>query len=247
MDNLKNKEIIRFLYDSILNKKNFEKLSEVVSTDYTNASGGTGVEGFQKTIFALSKSFPDARWIAEEIIGDGNKVVVKQKFTGTQSNPFQNIKPTNKYVSVDGSATYKLQNGKIIHSQVLTDRLEFLQQLEILPNDISTVSNKKEIPNAVYFIDKFSIPKKSIEEFKKQMNYNREFIKALSGYESGEAFEQTDSEGNLSILTIAVWENQDKLNEAKMVMQTEFKRIEFNPVEFYQRLNIKLERGLYKK
>jgi hypothetical protein len=61
----------------------------------------------------------------------------------------------------------------------------------------------------------------------------------------GEAFEKPDQEGNLMIMTVAVWENQDKLNEAKQTIQAEFKRIRFNPTEFYQRLNIKMEREQY--
>jgi predicted ester cyclase len=142
MDNINNKEIIQSLY-YLLNKKQFEKLSEIISVDYINPLGGKGVEGFQKSLLELAKAFPDAHWKAEEILADGNKVVVKQKFTGTQTNQFQNFKPTNKNVSVDGITTFELQNGKIIHSQVLTDRLGFLQQLGVLPIDLSTLTNKK--------------------------------------------------------------------------------------------------------
>lgn len=32
-------------------------------------------------------------------------------------------------------------------------------------------------------------------------------------------------------MTIAVWENEDILNEAKIAVQIEFKRIGFNPVD----------------
>jgi hypothetical protein len=99
----------------------------------------------------------------------------------------------------------------------------------------------------VSFIDKFFVPKNSINEFKQKMNYNRTYVSNLLGYVKGDAFEQKDAEGNLTIITIAIWENQDKLNNAKNSMQTEFKRLNFNPNEFYQRLNIKVERGLYKK
>jgi len=128
-----NKESIRFLYDSIFNKRQFEKLGEIISGDYTNSFGVKGVAAFQKSVLELSKAFPDAQWKVEEIIAEGNKVVVRQKFTGTHKNQFQNIAPTNKIVSVDGIAIYEIQNGKIIHSQVQTDRLGFLQQLGVLP------------------------------------------------------------------------------------------------------------------
>lgn len=245
MENAKNRETIHFLYDSMLNKKNFDKFSEVVSADYTNTIGGKGIEGFQKTIFELSKAFPNAQWEVEEIIVDGNKVMVKQKFIGTQTNSFQNIKPTYKTVSVDGIATYELQNGKIIRSQVQTDRLGFFQQLGVLPTDLSTVSNKNEERNAVYFIDRISVPKTSRDEFFKQMTTTNAFIKSLPGYIRNEVLERYDHDGNSDIMTVAVWEDEDKLNNAKIAVQNEFKRMGFNPMEFFNRLTIKIERGQY--
>lgn len=99
----------------------------------------------------------------------------------------------------------------------------------------------------VCFIDKFFIPKNSINEFKQKMKYNRIFVNTISGYVKSDAFEQLDSEGNLTIMTITVWENQEYLDQSKVLVQAEFKRINFNPAELYQRLNVKLERGLYKK
>jgi predicted ester cyclase/heme-degrading monooxygenase HmoA len=247
MDNAKTKEMIHMLYDSIFNKKQYEKLPDVISPDYTNQFGEQGVAAFQKTIVELSKAFPDAHWEITEIIADGNKAVVKQKFTGTHQNQFQNIQPTNRTVSTDGIVTYEFMNDKIIHSHSQTDRLGFLQQLGVLPIDLSSLSAKKESPDAIYFIDKFSVPKTSVEEFVKQMNYNREFIKTLPGFISDQAFEQNNTEDTLTIITIAVWENPDKLNEAKTAVQAEYERIGFNPAEFYQRLNIKMERGQYTK
>ena len=104
---------------------------------------------------------------------------------------------------------------------------------------------KKQSENAVYFIDKFFIPKNSIEEFTKRMEYNRGFIKNLPGFIKDEVYEQKDENGNLTIITIAAWQGRDDLNHAKNVVQAEYQRIGFNPIEFYQRLNIKMERGLY--
>lgn len=247
MDNTKKKELIYFLYDSVFFKKRYERLSEIISPDYINQSGTKGATGFQETTFGLTKAFPDAQWEVKEVIADGNKVVVKQKFSGTHKNQFQNIPPTNKTVSVDGIITYEFKNGKIIGSQIQTDRLGFLQQLGVLPTDLTNLSRKKENHDVIHFIDKFSVPKAAVEEFVKRMDYNSVFIKKLPGFISDQVFEQKDNEGNLVIITIAAWENQGKLNQAKTAVQTEYKRIEFNPIEFYQRLNIKMERGQYSK
>jgi len=94
-------------------------------------------------------------------------------------------------------------------------------------------------------IDKFFVPNNSSEEFIQRMNYNSGFIKNLRGFVKDEVYEQRDENGNRVIITIAIWENQERLTEAKNAVQTEYARIGFNPVEFYQRLNINMERGLY--
>lgn len=241
MSNTKNKETIQFLYDSIFNVQKFEKLPTLLSADYTNPVGAKGIDAFKKSIVELANAFPDAEWKIEDIIAEDNKVVVKQKFVGTHKNQFQNIIPTNKPVSVNGIATYILKNNKIIFSEIQTDRFSFLQQLEVLPNQ----PNKANNSSAVFLIDKFFVPKSSVTEFKERMTYNRTVIKTLSGFVKDNIFENYDESKNLTIVTVAEWENQKKLDKAKTAVQSEFKRIGFNAKEFYERLNIKMERGQY--
>ncbi|WP_157813377.1 hypothetical protein [Flavobacterium sp. 5] len=121
------------------------------------------------------------------------------------------------------------------------------EKTSVKKSNATEMENQDTTTNTVYFIDKFYVPKSSVNEFKQKANYNRTFIKTLAGYINGEAFEQTDTLGNLTILTIATWENQEYLDNAKSMIQAEFKRAHFNPTEFYQRLNIKLERGVYQE
>jgi len=77
-------------------------------------------------------------------------------------------------------------------------------------------------------------------------SYNRNFIKGLPGFIDDQILvEQSDNKDTLTVMTIAVWENQDKVNAAKISVQNEYKRIGFNPAEFMQKLNIKMERDQY--
>jgi len=94
-------------------------------------------------------------------------------------------------------------------------------------------------------IDKFFIPKNSAEEFNKRMKYNRDFIKNLPGFIKDEVFVQMAEDGSLAVITVATWENRESLTKIWDVVQNEYKRIGFNPIEFYRRLNIKMERGLF--
>lgn len=246
METIKNKETIHFLYDTILNLKRFDQLPAVIAADYSSPYGGKGVAGFQKPIQELSKAFADAQWKTDVIIAEGNKVVVKQVFTGKHTGQFQGIRSTNKTVSVNGFVTYQFQDGKIICSEVQTDRVSFLQQLGALPEDISRAYSSEVFNDLVYFVDKFTIPHNSFDEFCNQMNYNRSLIKKLPGFIKDLVLTQDVKDGNIVLMTVAMWESQEKLDAAKLVVQEDYRKTGFNPAAFLQRLNIQMERTQFK-
>ncbi len=97
------------------------------------------------------------------------------------------------------------------------------------------------------FIDKFVVPKNGVDEFVQRMNSNMGFIKALPGLIENAAFERTDEIGNEVVITVAVWESEDALKKAKEAVQTEYKRVGFNPTEMFARLNIIVDRGIYRQ
>jgi hypothetical protein len=97
------------------------------------------------------------------------------------------------------------------------------------------------------FIDKFLVPQIAKEEFRERMTINRNFIKTLAGFAEDAAYERTDEDGNLICVTIAVWENENVLKEAKDAVQEEYKRQGFNMPEMLERLHITIDRGIYTK
>jgi predicted ester cyclase len=63
--------------------------------------------------------------------------------SGTHTGEFQHLQPTGKSVTAGGFVIYVLRNNKIISSEVQTDRVSFLQQLGLLPLELSTLSLRK--------------------------------------------------------------------------------------------------------
>ncbi len=242
----KNETIARELYEQILNKKEMKMLKGIIADDYTGPNGLKGTTGFEAPIAPLIKAFPDIEWTIDAIIADGDKVVVSSHWHGTQTCDFQHIKATGKYVSNSGIVVYEFKDGKIISANVLTDRLSFLQQLDILPQNIAALANNKADSSQVVFIDRFIVPSNAWDEFIKQTTYNRRFIKSLPGFVRDNGYESRDDKGNILFTTTAVWENQEALNKAKEAVQAEYKRIGFNPPEMLQRLGITMDRAIYK-
>src|ERR1044071_7145058 len=80
----RNKEILRNLYENIMNNRKLDQINnELVSDEFVGVQGGKGAEGFRQTIQALLRGFPDAHWKLDEMIAEGNKVMIRQTFTGT--------------------------------------------------------------------------------------------------------------------------------------------------------------------
>jgi predicted ester cyclase len=236
-----NKAIVQAVYETSLNKKRLELLSNFISDDYAGA-GGKGVAGFRDPFMPLLTGFPDIQWHITTLVSEGNKVVARWKWTGTHTATFRNIAPTGKTISSDGMGIYELKNGKIIGSDVQLDRLGLLQALNVIPANIAPVAKLKD---PVQFIDKFLVPANAIAEFKARTAINRHFIKTLPGFITDAEYGYTDEQGNLICVTVAQWESREALAKAKETVQALYKEQGFNPAEMFKRLGITADRGIY--
>ncbi|WP_177230283.1 ester cyclase [Chitinophaga sp. CF118] len=242
----RNKEVIRKLYEESLNKRNMALLSDFISEDYIGVQGKKGAAGFEENVTPLIKAFPDMQWEIKDLIGEGNKVVVRWKLHGTHTASFRNIAATGKLITNDGIGIYELNDGKVTDTYILTDRLGFQQELEVLPLDLTLLARKSGKDN-VRFIDKFLVPANAKNEFYERVRINRNFIKQLPGFIEDAAYERTDENGNLICITVALWENAAALNKAKEAVQAEYKKQGVDMPAMLKRLNVIADRGVYSK
>jgi len=238
-----NKKVIRDLYEVVLNQRKLDLIDEFVSENYTNDQGERGIKAFRKTVAGVIAAFPDAQWKLENILAEGNSVVVRQTLTGTHQNPFQNIPATGKSFSNEGYAFYELSEGKIVRSHIPTDRLGFLQQIGVLPEN--PLIHARQSDANVYFVDKFLVPRNALDAFTGRMNYNRSIIKTIPGFIRDDVMATEHENGDLTIMTVAVWESQDHLENGKKFVQEEYKKTSFDPLEFTRSHGITMERQLF--
>ncbi len=242
-----NKEVVRRIYEDVLNKRNTTLLTDLVSNEYVGIRGIKGAAGMEAALSPLVQAFPDIQWKIEELIAEGNKVVVKWKWLGTNKGPYLRLVATGKAISNEAIAIYELAEGKVTGVYMLTDRLGFMQQMEAVPQDLTLFTNSKSNGEQIRFIDKFVVPMKAKEAFMERVKINRSFIKTLPGFIEDHTYERTDENGNLIFITIAVWENEEFVKKAKEVVQAEYKRQGFNMPQFLEQLQITMDRGLYKE
>ena len=94
---------------------------------------GTGPESFKKLVAMYRSAFPDAHMTINDILADGDKVMVGWTAHGTHLAPLLNLAPTRMPVTVTGIDVYRIFNGKIEETWVSWDALGFLQQLGAVP------------------------------------------------------------------------------------------------------------------
>ena len=238
-----NKEVVRRLYEQCLNQRNLQLLPDLVSDDFTGAQGEKGAAAFGETLVPLINGFPDIQYTIEDLVGEGDKVIVRWKWQGTHTGIYNGFAPTGRVVTNEGMGVFNFKDGKIVSTTVQPDRLGFLQALGVLPANPAVLSNNNK--DKVFFIDKFFIPAAAKKEFYDRMSINRDFIKKLPGFITDAAYVHTDDNGNLICVTVAQWESKEAMNKAREVVQAEYKKQGFDMAEMVKRLNITVDRGVY--
>lgn len=111
---------------------------EIISPDVifyapTSPDPLTGFQGYVDVLNMMRGAMPDVQWKPEEVIAEGDKVVIRFTMTGTQSNPFMGMPATNKPVSVTAMNIYELRDGKIVRENGVPDLFSMLLQLGMIP------------------------------------------------------------------------------------------------------------------
>jgi len=90
-------------------------------------------EEFRQTVvIGLMTAFPDLEFNIEDIIAEGDKVVVRYSFAGTQKGEFAGIPPTNKRIKWTSIIINRLAGGKVVERWVESNALGMLLQLGVV-------------------------------------------------------------------------------------------------------------------
>lgn len=90
--------------------------------------------GYKQAMSDLLASFPDARFIVDDMVAEGDKVVVRHHLQGTHTGaPFQGIPATNRAVYVPATVTIQIKDGKSVELWLNADFLGLMMQLGAIP------------------------------------------------------------------------------------------------------------------
>ncbi len=122
--NIINKTIVSDYIKKIWNEKQFDKLDQFLSEDFTDHSlppaYPANKEGTLQWILSFGDSFEHKTFI-EEIIGEGNRVVLKLQLQLKHIGVWTGIDPTQGNVHTSGYRLFKLSENKIIEHWAMID------------------------------------------------------------------------------------------------------------------------------
>lgn len=129
----KNKAICKVFFDELLNNSNIEAIDQFVASSLTilNPFPGqrTGTDGYKDISEIYKLAFPDLKVSFNDIIGDGDKVVLCFTVEGTHKETFLNVPATGVKVKFEEIFIVKLNDEKIVEHWSLADSLSLLRQM----------------------------------------------------------------------------------------------------------------------
>ena len=132
-----NKAIVRRFW-GVWEEGNIDLVDELLAPDYINHTPAspdqpTGPEGVKGVVAMFRSAIPDLRVVVEDMIAEGDKVAVRYTLEGTHEGELFGVPPTGQRLSIKSIAVERVSDGKIREHWRVTDSLDMMQQLGVIP------------------------------------------------------------------------------------------------------------------
>jgi predicted ester cyclase len=130
-----NKKLVRSVIEEVFNKRQPGALDRFVVTDFVehNPNLPQGLEGRKRFVAAVLAGFSDYRGEIVEILAEGDKVVVRIQWSGTQDGPFLGLPPSGNKVRFSTADFFRIAGGKLVEHWDVVDSLPRAVALGLVP------------------------------------------------------------------------------------------------------------------
>lgn len=133
------KDVLRW-YEAF-NTKEPALVDGILSEDWVDVPPApgqlSGRQGAKDILVQLTTAFPDLKIKVEDVLQDGNRVVVRSEISGTQSGSFMGLPAQNRTMTIIAIDIHEFKNGRIVRSWHTEDWLTGLRQLGFTPSTTS--------------------------------------------------------------------------------------------------------------
>ena len=133
-----NKALFRRLVEEVFNKGNVSTIDEFLAPNFVEREvlpPGTpsGREGVKQLTMMFRTAFPDFNVSIDDMIAEGDKIVARTTWSGTQKGEFMGIPSSGKRVSFDVIDIIRISEGKGVEHWGVMDSSALMQQLGVIP------------------------------------------------------------------------------------------------------------------
>ena len=118
----KNKEFVIRYFNAISGVTKTRELCQQFMTD----------EELIEHIAFFDSVFPKYEIFADEMIAEGNRVVVRTRTKGRHEGEFNGIPPTYRNIEIPAVICYEIENDKIVHHWLIADQAAMMEQLGLM-------------------------------------------------------------------------------------------------------------------
>ena len=135
------KEASRRLYIEVFGAGNFGAADEILAPDCishaADAPPRAGTDGIKQQAALLRTAIPDLTTTLEDQVAEGDRVVSRWLGSGTHTGPLRlpnaTVEPTGRKIAFAEIRIDRFENGRIVESWFIPDRLSLWQQLGLIP------------------------------------------------------------------------------------------------------------------
>jgi steroid delta-isomerase-like uncharacterized protein len=132
-----NKAFVRRWFDA-LNAGDSQVIDDLFSPSfiYYLPGGKSQLEGsapFKQFIIGFHAAFPDLYYTIEDMLAEGDRVIVRWTSRGTNTGSSMGLPPSNKAVTITGINIYHIADSRFVEQWTEFDHLGMLQQMGVVP------------------------------------------------------------------------------------------------------------------
>lgn len=126
--------VARRFFDEVMSNGDLDVLDEIIHDDFVeheNVPPGVPTDKNAPRAFVsmFRGAFPDFTATIEDLIQEGDKVVVRSRMTGTHEGDFMGMPPSGKTFDIQAIDIVEFRHGKCIAHWGVTDSAAMMEQL----------------------------------------------------------------------------------------------------------------------
>jgi steroid delta-isomerase-like uncharacterized protein len=134
-----NRRLFQRYFDET-NADNLDVLDEIFAADYLHHDPANpdprpvvGPQGVRDHLVSLKAAFPDLKFEVDDMVAEGEDIVVRWTARGTNTGDYFGMPATNRPIEITGMNSWTTRDGQAIEGWVNRDDMLMMQQLGVVP------------------------------------------------------------------------------------------------------------------